>query len=776
MINRRKKTKAFTLIELLAVIAILGLLSAIVYPSIVGIINQSKEDAYDVQIKEIKNAASKWAYKNATLLPVSNGDTITIYLGDLKRAGLIDQDLTNPLTSIKFPNDMEILVIRSGAKYKYDVKDKTGTDTGEVVMGVGSIILKGLPYEYVEVGTTYTDPGAIAINKAGTTVPNSSIVKTIRYNGTTVSTIDMQSLKKYEITYSFTEAGKTISVKRNVQVRDTTPPVLTIPTNSNISVTTGSYGLKDGVKAVDNYDGDITSKMTVQGNLALGVPGVYIITYQVTDTSGNTRTKKRTITISGDICTVVRIKGSVSASSYTNKDVVLTASTANGKVPESTTYQWQKVINGVWTNIAGATGRTFTETAETTTRYRVKYNQFNCDSASNDYALLIDKTPPTCTLANTGTTGNNGWYRSNVTVSFTNKNDTGGSGLASYGLSNTSTAVFNSVNSNTQGQTAGQTWYGFVKDKAGNIGTCTQTMKVDTVAPTCASSGGNGSWTNGYRTLTGTCADNLSGCTASSINTGTKYSTSAYNAFNSTTESPGTVYDNAGNSVVCPGNQTVRIDRIAPQLTIVNPKENIWTNANVTFTLNGSDSLSGVDRYEWWNGTQYVLYGASAPDKPSIVSVYSEEGDRDEWARVVDKAGNVIEKKSRLKIDKTAYTPWVSSVGNGSLSCSSNLTTAARTCSITNASRSGLYFNVTNSDNNGSGLKMYGTDIWTNNRFNASGTGCTRTDGNQWNVWLPNVEKYGFNKCTNGKWEMKGYDAVGNESAILTINIQYTRN
>ena len=587
---KRKNRKGFTLIEILAVIAILAVLSAIIYPSVVGVLNKSKEDTYQIQIKEIEDAASKWLYKNASLIPTKDGDTLTIYLGDLKRAGLLDKDLTNPKTSTKFPNDMEILVTRKGKKYTYVVNEKSGTDTGEVVTGIGSIVLKGFPYEYAEVGTSYTDPGVIAISKTGTPVPTSSIVKTIRQNGVTVSSIDMKTLKKYEITYSFTEEGKTVHVQRIVEVRDTTPPVLTIPINTNISVSQASLGLREGVKAVDNYDGDITAKVNIRGNVSLGIPGVYVVTYEVSDSSGNTTKKKRTITVAGDICTAVKITGSTKEGTYTNKDVTLTASTLNGGVPEVTTYQWQKVVNGVWVDIAGATGRTYTEKAETSTKYRVKYKQFQCDSASNEYAVAIDKTPPTCTLSSTGTEGDNGWYKSNATIKIASKTDKGGSTLASYGLSSSTTASYNGKDSDTQKDTKGQTWYGYVKDKAGNVGSCNTTVKVDTVKPTCVSTGGSTDWTNGSRTLTGTCTDSTSGCATPTI---TKdYSAKTYDTFNSTTETPGTVKDKAGNTAPCPGDRTVRIDRVPPTCES-SGGNNAWTSGDRTLLGKCTDPVSG---------------------------------------------------------------------------------------------------------------------------------------------------------------------------------------
>lgn len=97
-------------------------------------------------------------------------------------------------------------------------------------------------------------------------------------------------------------------------------------------------------------------------------------------------------------------------------------------------------------------------------------------------------------------------------------------------------------------------------------GTTRAYLLVDKTPPSCTSSGGSSDWINkssnpGTITITGTCSDTNSGCREEKITK--EYSTD----IDSTTESPGTIYDNAGNSGTCPGNQTVRIDKTAPTCT-----------------------------------------------------------------------------------------------------------------------------------------------------------------------------------------------------------------
>ncbi len=100
----------------------------------------------------------------------------------------------------------------------------------------------------------------------------------------------------------------------------------------------------------------------------------------------------------------------------------------------------------------------------------------------------IDSVAPTCTMRLSGTKGNNNWYKSNVTVDFGEDNqnlDDDLSGVLDYGISTSNIDTFGKVSSLTQkDDIANITYYGYVKDKAGNIGKCDVTFKKDATKPT----------------------------------------------------------------------------------------------------------------------------------------------------------------------------------------------------------------------------------------------------------------------------------------------------
>jgi len=73
------------------------------------------------------------------------------------------------------------------------------------------------------------------------------------------------------------------------QVADNILPVITLNGSSSISIQKGSSPayIDAGAIATDNIDGDITSHLVVTGSVDIDTPGIYVLRYNVQDSSGN---------------------------------------------------------------------------------------------------------------------------------------------------------------------------------------------------------------------------------------------------------------------------------------------------------------------------------------------------------------------------------------------------------------------------------------------------------------------------------------------------------
>lgn len=92
------KQKGFTLIELVMVILVLGIIAIIAVPTVNSIIKDSKEKAYNSQIKMIEDTARTYMSKHSLELPKeNNGSSVCITVDKLKKEGFLSKDdIINP--------------------------------------------------------------------------------------------------------------------------------------------------------------------------------------------------------------------------------------------------------------------------------------------------------------------------------------------------------------------------------------------------------------------------------------------------------------------------------------------------------------------------------------------------------------------------------------------------------------------------------------------------------------------------------------------------------
>lgn len=288
------KKNGFTLIELMAVLMILGAISLITIPTVEKFIKSSKEKLYQSQLDNIVLALKNWAGDNKDLLPTSAGEQLTLNLGILKSEGYVDYDIKNPKNNHCFDNSMLLKIIKVNNYYDYeiDLNSIKEMDSCEVDMHSPKIILNGSSIELVEINSIYNDLGVIAKDSNGNNITN-NVTKIITGSGNSVNTTRLNN--QYVITYTVSSDGKTVSTSRTVKIVDTTPPELVIPGNTSISTSVTSFNLMTGVSATDNSGESIT--VSNKSNISFGIKGKYTVTYTAKDSSGNTISKNRIIEI-----------------------------------------------------------------------------------------------------------------------------------------------------------------------------------------------------------------------------------------------------------------------------------------------------------------------------------------------------------------------------------------------------------------------------------------------------------------------------------------------
>lgn len=287
------KNKAFTLVELLGVIVLLGILGIVIIPKVGDSITNSKETAYITQEETIKKAVNDFLVDNTDLL--EDNDTITIKLGVLKQKGYLPVNIKNPKTRKNISNESLIIITKNGNTYDIklnliDLEDVTeNMDNNSPIL-----VLNGNYIEYVEVNDTYEEKGAIAKSSTGETISN--ISKQIKLDGVEKSSIDTSQLLTYNIIYSVTDSnGLTTSATRTVIVRDTKSPTITFPTETTlIANQVNGYDLRQSVIVSDNYDQNTT--LSINSGLS-NLPGKYVVTYTAKDSSGNVTTERRVIKV-----------------------------------------------------------------------------------------------------------------------------------------------------------------------------------------------------------------------------------------------------------------------------------------------------------------------------------------------------------------------------------------------------------------------------------------------------------------------------------------------
>ena len=274
---------------------------------------------------------------------------------------------------------------------------------------------------------------------------------------------------------------------------------------------------------------------------------------------------------------------------------------------------------------AGASCTVTVTFTPTDTGQRTRWITITSDAGNSPQTLTLtgngvrDTTPPTTDALLTGASGDNGWYRSGVTIALTASDEAGGSGVknityAATGAQTIASTTVAGATANTAITANGQTSFTYsARDNANNVEpTQTIALKIDKDAPTttatpACTSGANG-WYRSPVTVALASADNAAGSGVSTLTYGASGAESiATTTVNGSTASASIATDGATtltySALDAAGNGEatrslgVKVDTVAPGTSFQlagTAGNNGWYRSNVTVTLKATDLTSGV--------------------------------------------------------------------------------------------------------------------------------------------------------------------------------------
>ncbi len=516
-----EKKKAFTLIELMGVLVIVGILTVILIPVINNTIKNKKQDLYNQQIELIKLSAKNLASDNEYILPEEVGDEIFITLGQLRAMGYAEKTIINPLTKENFSDDLIVMVIKRESDYDYEII----IDGGTVVASSG-IIVSNPSKKYIRKSNTsayiitaksekeldgnkteyYINLGKENINILGNASEDDNVKYKILGNGGLYKLIIVGGEKEGYLYFNFKEVkdidGKEVkvseinseinSVKNNKQIIvDNTAPVINFTINgtntwaksvkTRIEVTdnNGNDALDtDTYKYIYSLAGSVNQELTNSYNLANDVTqengdGEYYLVAKACDKAGNCQTKRSNKFLVDNTAPTCSWNGE--NSTWTNKEVAITLTGTDNHKMNSSKASYTKTYN-----------QSGIELTNENLSYEIEDEAGNKTVCSKGVNVYYDTKAPTCSWKE-----NNTWTKENVTVGVSGS-DTG-SGMSSSQSGNS--WVYNKVGEEKDTEVLSY----LIKDKAGNETNCSKTVSIkhDTLAPRI-----EGPFTNGCHPTT----------------------------------------------------------------------------------------------------------------------------------------------------------------------------------------------------------------------------------------------------------------------------------
>jgi hypothetical protein len=164
-----------------------------------------------------------------------------------------------------------------------DLSGNSAIEVSRTVIVDGSppvITLLGDAVVEIPLHEGYTDAGATAVDDVDGDITDRISV----YNP-----VNTNSPATFIVSYDVidTAGNPADQVTREVKVVDVTPPVIYLSGDSKMLTRVGEPFTDQGATAQDNVDGDISDQIVVYNPVDINTPGLYFITYNVSDAAGN---------------------------------------------------------------------------------------------------------------------------------------------------------------------------------------------------------------------------------------------------------------------------------------------------------------------------------------------------------------------------------------------------------------------------------------------------------------------------------------------------------
>jgi prepilin-type N-terminal cleavage/methylation domain-containing protein len=302
--------KGFSLVELLAVIVILGILLAIAIPAITGVIDRATREAFAQDIRMFIRALNFAKMGDETFDPTTvmkqNGvdniyEKIRVASNNYERVQVITRS-------------EDIYVMIHGQNKWADLVG-CGNFSNVIVDGgdcEGLFFPPSISFSPNGTGPNYIRTTNVTITITDTNGVDNASLKYLwqPINGAIPieqEFVDQIPLERVVETPSNENGAFYLWVlaknifdnmvidRSDAFHLDNTPPIITIEPPNPITINVGQIYVDPGATAFDNIDGDITGNIVPTNNINIAVPDTYLVTYTVSDSSGNVATANRTV-------------------------------------------------------------------------------------------------------------------------------------------------------------------------------------------------------------------------------------------------------------------------------------------------------------------------------------------------------------------------------------------------------------------------------------------------------------------------------------------------